>query len=99
MWNALLEIFGETWKRKENYTSEGLRKRSYRSTSNDYLSYFSEKHKREILLGQDKLKLKEVRAWFIGLTNPTGITDSASSTPAYSAAEFSHVRNFKMYES
>ena len=99
MRNALFEIFGETRKRKENYTSEGLWKRSYRSTSNDYLSYFSEKHEREILLGQDKLKLKKVRAWFTGSTNPTGKTDSASSTPAYSAAEFSHVRNFKMYES
>ena len=59
MRNASLETFGETRKRKENDTSEGSQKRSRRSTSNDYISYFSEKHERETPLHQEKLKLKK----------------------------------------
>ena len=59
MRNASLEIFGETRKRKENDTGEGSQKRFHRSTSNDFISYFSEKHKREILLRQEELKLKK----------------------------------------
>ena len=46
-------------KRKENDTGEGSQKRSRRSTSNDFISYFSEKHEREISLGQEELKLKK----------------------------------------
>ena len=58
MRNASLEIFGETRKRKENDTGEGSQKRSHRSTFSDFISYFSEKHDREILLRQEELKLK-----------------------------------------
>ena len=46
-------------KREENDTGEGSQKRSRRSTSNDFISYFSEKHEREISLGQEELKLKK----------------------------------------
>ena len=42
MRNASLETFGETRKRKEN-EPEGSQKRSRRSTTHDYISYFSEK--------------------------------------------------------
>ena len=59
MRNASLETFGETRKRKENDTGEGSQKRSRRSTSNDFISYFSEKHEREISLRQEELKLKK----------------------------------------
>ena len=59
MRNASLETFGETRKRKENDTGEGLQKRSRRSTSNDFISYFSEKHEREISLRQEELELKK----------------------------------------
>ena len=59
MRNASLETFGETRKRKENDTGEGSQKRSRRSTSNDFISYFSEKHEREISLRQEELKFKK----------------------------------------
>ena len=49
----------ETLKRKENDTGEGSQKRSRRSTSNDFISYFSEKHEREISLRQEERKLKK----------------------------------------
>ena len=59
MRNASLETFGETRKRKENDTGEGSQKRSRRSTSNDFISYFSEKHERETSLRQEELKFKK----------------------------------------
>ena len=57
MQNVSLETCGDTRKRKEN--GEGSQKRSRRSTSNDYISYFSEKHEREISLRQEELKLRK----------------------------------------
>ena len=59
MRNASLETFGETRKRKENDRGEGSQERSRRSTSNDFISYFSKKHEREISLRQGELKLKK----------------------------------------
>ena len=58
MRNASLETFGETRKRKEN-DPEGTQKRSRRSTSHDYISYFTEKHEKEHSLRQEELKLKK----------------------------------------
>ena len=58
MRNVSLETFGETRKRKENDKGEGLQKRSRRSSSNDFISYFSEKHEVEMSLRQEELKLK-----------------------------------------
>ena len=46
-------------KKEENDTGESLRKRSRSSTSSDSMSYFSERHEREISLRQGKLKLKK----------------------------------------
>ena len=57
MQNVSLETCGDTRKRKEN--GEGSQKRSRRSTSNDCISYFSEKHEREISLRQEELKLRK----------------------------------------
>ena len=56
----------ETLKRKENDTGEGSQKRSRRSTSNDFISYFSEKHERKISLRQEELlsKIKNKRIWW-----------------------------------
>ena len=69
MQNVSLETCGDTRKRKEN--GEGSQKRSRRSTSNDYISYFSEKHEREISLRQEELKLRkqefDLQAWFMQL--------------------------------
>ena len=45
-----------------------------------------------------RTEIKKIRAWFTDSTNPKCTADSASSVPAYSAAEFSHVRNFKKHE-
>ena len=58
MRNVSLETFGETRKREENDSGEGSQKRSRRSTSNDFISHFSEKHEREISLRQEELKTK-----------------------------------------
>ena len=67
MQNVSLETCGDTRKRKEN--GEGSQKRSRRSTSNDCISYFSEKHEREISLRQEELKLRkqelDLQAWFM----------------------------------
>ena len=59
MRNTSLETFDETRKKKENDAGEGSQKRSRKSTSNDFISYFSEKHEREISLRQEELKLKK----------------------------------------
>ena len=59
MQNASLETFGETRKSKENDTGEGSQERSRKPTSKDFISYFSEKHEREISLRQEELKLKK----------------------------------------
>ena len=55
MRNTSLETFSKTRKRKENDTDGGSQKRSRKSTSNDFISYFSEKHEREISLRQEEL--------------------------------------------
>ena len=73
------------------------KKGSRRLTSNDFISHFSESHERGISLRQEELKLKKKQE-IDRLKNWTGTADSASSIPAYSAAEFSHVRNFKKHE-
>ena len=91
-----LETFGETRKRKENDTGKGSqKKRSRRSTSNGEGNVM----KGKCHCVKKNWNLKKRRAWFTGSTNATGTTDSTSSVPAYSAAEFSHVRNFKKYQS
>ena len=59
MRNTSLETFDETRKKKATDTGEGSQKRSRKSTSNDFISYFSEKHEREISLRQEELKLKK----------------------------------------
>ena len=59
MSNASLETVGKTRKRTENDRGEGLQNRSRRSTSNDFISYFSQMHEREISLREEELKLKK----------------------------------------
>ena len=74
------------------------KKGSRRLTSNDFISHFSESHERGISLYQEELKLKRNKRLIDRHKNSTGTADSASSIPAYSAAEFSHVRNLKKHE-